>query len=153
MNEIADTLRRLRWFARLPAADLDPLVSAFTISDHRDGHVFVRQGHPADGAFLVLSGEVLVSRAREGGQHDVVNRLHAGELFGIVALLDDGPRSASCIAAGNVRVAWLPRGAFQVLAQADAPAAHAMQRAVASQLCADMRRLQDDIRDRLRRAG
>jgi uncharacterized protein YhbP (UPF0306 family) len=56
--------------------------------------VIARQGGPADKFFIVVDGEIEISR-EEGGSTQIVNTLGPGELFGEMAVLFDRPRGAS----------------------------------------------------------
>lgn len=56
--------------------------------------VIARQGGPADKFFIVIDGEIEITR-EEGGSTQTVNTLGPGELFGEMAVLFDRPRGAS----------------------------------------------------------
>ena len=56
--------------------------------------VIARQGGPADKFFIVVDGEIEITR-EEGGSSQTVNTLGPGELFGEMAVLFDRPRGAS----------------------------------------------------------
>jgi len=147
-DPIKTMLAGMEWFSALDAKDLDLLARSFSVEDHENGATLCKEGDHADGAFLILEGEVSVSRER-GARADYIRRLQAGELFGYVALLDDRRRSATCTACGSARTAWLPESAFQLLVQSSTPAARALQRAVAAQLCSDFRRLRQELHQEL----
>ena len=58
------------------------------------GDYFFREGDPADGLFVLESGQASVLKGWDG--HPVLLRhLHAGDCFGEMALMDLQPRSAS----------------------------------------------------------
>jgi putative ABC transport system ATP-binding protein len=145
--EALEVLGSMKSFASLSEADRQALSTAMQVRDYPDGHTFIREGARADAAYLVLEGEVRVTRDRRGTVEDL-NRLGKGAFFGLVALVDEGPRSATCRAAGPVRVASLPPSAFALLFNAHAPIALAIQRVVAEQLTRDFRNLRQSIRVR-----
>jgi EAL domain-containing protein (putative c-di-GMP-specific phosphodiesterase class I) len=58
------------------------------------GQVIFAEGEIGDSAYLIESGTVEISVSRPTGQV-ILARLHAGELFGEMALIDDGVRSAT----------------------------------------------------------
>lgn len=144
MDELKATLLKNPVLAALEAEDLEHLLAPLSVTDHEAGHVFFKEGQHADGAYLVLSGEVAVTRRGLAGEE--VNRIGSGGWFGIVALLDDKRRSATCSAATHARVAWLSASAFQLLMQSATPAALALQKVVAAQLCDDFRNMQAALR-------
>lgn len=60
----------------------------------KSGELALRAGDRGDSAYFILSGavEVFIERA---GQHVTLARLGKGEIFGEMAIIDPGPRSAS----------------------------------------------------------
>ncbi len=60
------------------------------------GEVIFLEGQPADCAYVILKGEVQVTVDDAKGNIVVINRMHGGELFGELALLqNDGKRTAT----------------------------------------------------------
>lgn len=55
------------------------------------GTVLYRQGDPADGAYVVVKGRVILFRERDGESQDLVS-LEAGTLLGEMALIADTRR-------------------------------------------------------------
>jgi CRP-like cAMP-binding protein len=143
-------------FARLGADHLDALATAFLVSEHPDGHVIARQGERGGEIFLVVEGEVEVSRVHDHARRELAV-LGAGELFGLVSLVDHEPRTATCAARGPVTIATLQAGAATLLFHALAPIACAFQQALAMQLAHDFRRIDARLRElyevRLSRVG
>ncbi len=144
--EPTDILRTIPALANLSPDNLEVLLDAMQIDDYEDGHVFIREGKRGDTAFVVFDGEVVVSH-RRGDETVELNRMGPGSLFGLVALVDDEPRSATCTAAGQVRVGVLQQSAFALLFNAHAPIAFALQRALAEQLAHDFRNLDRKLRE------
>jgi CRP-like cAMP-binding protein len=68
------------------------------------------EGQEGDAAYFIASGEVEVVR----GEHTLA-RLGPGEVFGMVALMDGGPRSATCVTSAPTRLFRLARGDFEQL--------------------------------------
>lgn len=63
---------------------------------HLDGMTPIfAEGEKADGAYFIVEGEVSVGRNGK-----TLSNLPAGAMFGVVAAIDAGVRSASCIATG-----------------------------------------------------
>lgn len=56
-----------------------------------------REGDPGEGAYLVTRGRVRIS-TRRGGAEVALAEMAAGDVFGEVALIDAGPRSADAVA-------------------------------------------------------
>ena len=58
------------------------------------GEVLFFEGEAGDSLYIVTSGTVKVYRVAEDGREKTLALLGAGEFFGEMALLDEGPRSA-----------------------------------------------------------
>ncbi len=100
------------------------LDDALVVIDHMSpkrissGCVIIRESErsPGDYMLLVLDGEVTVQTGYGGTAEPVVlSVLGPGSLIGEMALLDDAPRVATCIASTNVQAALLTRQALQTL--------------------------------------
>ena len=68
------------------------------------GEVIFREGDPAAGAFLVESGTVTISTAGEDG-HVVLATLGPGDLFGEIAVIASGRRTATVESLGPMVLA------------------------------------------------
>ena len=120
--------------------EIDILEKAMSTSRYPDGHVFVKEGQKGDACYLVLEGEVTVTRESKVERGvEQVRTLGPGEMFGLIALIDHGKRAATCKAVGEVTAASLPPAAFDLLFQSDAPIAHHFQYVIARQLARDLR--------------
>lgn len=99
-----EQLLRLKLLANVPLfAGLGPrqlgklLVKLFE-KEYRAGEMIFMQGDPGKALFVVLTGQVLISRSSHG-REEVLATLTSGGYFGELALIDDQPRSASARAA------------------------------------------------------
>ncbi|MSP59888.1 MAG: cyclic nucleotide-binding domain-containing protein [Myxococcales bacterium] len=146
--DLPATLRSLPHFASLSPTRIDALATALMVQNHPAGHVLIKEGKHGDTAYLLLEGEVAVTRQHEGRESEL-RRLGPGDLFGLLSMIDQAPRSASCVAVSPVRVASLPQSAFTLLFNAHADIAYALQWALAAQLAGDFRRVSHRIREAL----
>ena len=102
--EIILHLRSLDLFARLTTQELSELASVVREETFPLGGMIVREGDFGDCMYLMVEGEVHVSR--EGR---FVGHLARGDFFGEMALLDGETRSATATAATRVRLLRLER--------------------------------------------
>lgn len=71
-------------------------VDALKTKAFTKGTVVFRKGDPAEYAYLIRSGIVMIVGEREG-QEMVLDTLYRGDFFGEMALVDDEARSATAI--------------------------------------------------------
>src|SRR5437588_1675308 len=81
-------------FGGLPTQTAKTISASLQIVDAEPDTVVARQGGPADKFFIVVDGELEVTR-EEAGSTETVSTLGPGDLFGEMAILFDKPRGAS----------------------------------------------------------
>jgi len=104
-------------FRPLGAKDRIDLIRRFTAHDVAAGATIIREGEPGQGLFVVMSGEVDISKI-DGEQKILLATLRPGDVFGEISLIHDAPTSATVTAATNSTVMFLARDYFQRLVQA-----------------------------------
>jgi Nif-specific regulatory protein len=109
---LLDRMRLAPALRRLPLGELDRLVSRGRVRRFAPKALLLEEGKAADGVFLLLSGQVAVRKQLEGGEERAIAIRREGDWIGEMALLDEGPRSASAVAETAVMALYLPRDAF-----------------------------------------
>jgi CRP/FNR family cyclic AMP-dependent transcriptional regulator len=140
--DLAEFLQTVPTFAEFNQAELDVLERALRVDRFPAGHVFFKEGQKGHSLYILMEGEVQVSRRHkiERGVDDL-GVLKSGEVFGLQALIDDQPRYSTCRAATAVTVASLPKTAFNLLFNAHISLAEHFQYMVARQLVRELRRV------------
>ena len=134
-------------FSSVAENDLDALSLAIYVQEFPDASIIVQEGKQGKELYLLVEGKVKVTHyAPLSGVLEVLNELKAGELFGVLSLVDHLPSAASCVAVGAVKVGILPRTAYNLLAKSSAPIALNFQLAVAKQIANDLRHRNDTLR-------
>ncbi len=104
-------------FAPLDRKQRIDLVRRFTAHDVAPGTLVIREGEPGRGLFVLLAGEVDVSKV-DGDSKVLLASLKPGDVFGEISLLDDAPATASVTAARASTVLFLERSIFTRLVEA-----------------------------------
>ncbi|KAM9297958.1 cGMP-dependent protein kinase 1-like [Morus bassanus] len=99
--EILGSLRTVHWLQDLSDSHLSKLLDAMEECTFAPGHVIIHEGDEGENFYIILKGEVRVSR-RVDGQEKLLRVLGAGEHFGELSLLQNTRRTASCQAQGHV---------------------------------------------------
>lgn len=112
MTLVAEILRQNPLFAALPSEARDACAALARQRDYPSGATVFLQGDPGDALYGIHHGQVRISIDSPGGVTRHLNLLGPGELFGEIALLDGGPRTATATIMEPTRLAVIGRRAF-----------------------------------------
>jgi len=132
-------------FAGIERAALDGFLRIFQPVSFAAGTPLMRQGQPADGAYIIESGDADVTTALPGGGTAAVAKLGPGSVLGEMALLESGVRSATVIALSQVTGHFIEREGFRMLLAQRNRAAFTVQARIARTLCRRLRELNTKI--------
>jgi CRP-like cAMP-binding protein len=93
------------------------LLRRFSAHEVTPGTVIVREGMEGKGLYLILTGEVDVTKV-DGKEKVLLATLRAGECFGEISLVKRSPTTATVTSARHTTVLFLPRDAFLKLVDA-----------------------------------
>ena len=111
-------LRAVPLFRELNRRELQAVVEVIEICEYSTGDVVFEQGAPGDGIYLVLKGCVeMVQKDGEDSEIALLARSESGSSFGETALLEDTPRTAAAVAAGDTKLVLFSRDALHQLAE------------------------------------
>jgi CRP/FNR family transcriptional regulator, cyclic AMP receptor protein len=143
-------LRTLPGFKSFSDRDLEVLTAAMQVRLYPKGHVFIWQGDQGEALYIIMDGTVLLTRVDELTKFRQERELRAGDVFGLLSLLDNLPAAATCTAVGPVTAAALPRVEFNELFDAAPPVGHQLLYMVAIQLARDLQDRNTSFRSLLR---
>lgn len=121
--EGVELLQKLPIFARLTFEETNRLGGILQKVEVAAGAVIVEERALGDALYVIQEGECRVSRDRDlDGDHsnaEEVARLHDGELFGEMSLVDDMLTSARVSAVTACKLLKIPRADFEKLLASD----------------------------------
>lgn len=126
-------LRRVPLFAALADDDLTDLLRMADEIDVPAGQVLFREGDVGDHLYVVLAGEVVISKRAREVDDDIATR-GPGEVIGEMALVSGKPRVASARAGRASRLLRVGRAAFRRLLAGSPEAAAAIVECMASRI-------------------
>lgn len=138
-DERVERLRAIPLFMACSDKQLQFISRSVEELDFKAGKVLCQQGKSGGEFFIVLSGEAEVERDGK-----VVDSIKVGDHFGEIALLDNGPRTATVTAKTDLRCLVLSPRQFQDVLHQDAEIAVHMLRDVTKRLRASTRTLPAD---------
>ena len=144
----SDSLRALPYFADLPEDLLERVATGSQSVDLDTGTVIIEEGSESEEMYVVVSGELVVTKMGSSDKEVTLARLNSGEVVGEIALLDQAPRTATVTAAMPTEVIRVPAASFGELLS-DANVVRRMFRTVTSRL----RGIEDTLRHEERMAA
>ena len=136
-------LREHFLFREFTPAELDELLAYARIERFRAHETVLLKGSPGTGMMAVIKGEIRISGPGADGREVIFNMLGPGDIFGEVALLDGGERSADATAVSDSEVLVIERRNFLPFLDRHPPVATKLLIA----LCQKLRRTTEQVED------
>jgi CRP/FNR family transcriptional regulator len=138
--ELVKLLKTVELFDELTDEQLQRLAEISEPVDFDKGATIFAQGDQGDRLYIVASGEVEVRVGDNPKSARSQVFLGRGQIFGEMALIDRGPRSATTICSRNgTRLYGIAREAFANLCKADTAIGYAVMRNMALELSFKLR--------------
>jgi uncharacterized membrane protein len=110
MSTTADMLASVPLFALLDEQERAVLAERVEIVKFSAGATIFQFGDPGDSMYIVRSGEVGLYVKTKTGEEIALEQPTAGDFFGEISLLDEGPRTAAAKAKTDVEAIEVDRG-------------------------------------------
>jgi CRP/FNR family cyclic AMP-dependent transcriptional regulator len=139
--ELAKVLQSVDLFEGLSSAELEQVTAICTEKRYPKGSFVAREGESGDELYIITEGFVeVVLGERIPSAARVVVSLGSGQITGEMALVDQGPRSASVRAASDPTVLQvIPRSAFEDLCGNNTRIGYVVMRNLAADLSFKLR--------------
>ena len=129
MADLVKSLKSVPLFASVRDKELGRLAKAMRESRFNEGEAITTEGRSGVGFFLIEDGNATVSLRGE-----IVRTLGPGDHFGEIALIDEGPRSATVTATTDLRCRGLAAWEFKSFVQEHPEVAWPLLQTLASRL-------------------
>jgi len=136
-------LRAHPFFAKMDDAILNQLASRAVTQHAHKSTVLFRKGDIGSRLYLVCAGAVRISTPSEEGKDAILNLIMPGEIFGEIALLDGGERTADAVAIEDSELMIIERRDFMPLLEQYSEIA----KRLIEILCSRLRRTSEQIED------
>ncbi len=110
---VLNALREVALFRDLDDGERMELAYAMQPRFYARNQVIFSRGVIGDGLYIILEGQVGISREGPDGGEIMLTMEQSGEYFGELSLFDDEPRSATATALTPARLLFLSRATFQ----------------------------------------
>jgi CRP/FNR family transcriptional regulator, cyclic AMP receptor protein len=119
----ASILNEIEHLRELDKEEKAALAEKIDLLRYSSGQTVFNYGDPGHALYIVRSGEVEIYVKNDQGEKIVLETSQPGDIFGEVALLDGGPRTAWVSALGEVELLRLDRAHFEAYLRQCTPAA------------------------------
>lgn len=138
--DIKPIMRRVELFRGLTDEQLQQLIDITEVEQFHKGAAIVTQGSIGAKMYIVGDGQVEVQVRDSDGTTYAAIYLGEGQVFGEMALVDQGKRSATVLAVDNNTVIYaMPSDKFNALCQRDTQIGFLMMRNIARDLSFKLR--------------
>ena len=130
-------------FGELSSDEIDTLIHFARTERYPAGEEIYAKGSPGESMMAVLRGTAKMTSVSRDGKEIVLNIMHPGEIFGEIALLDGGARSADAIAMTDCEILILLRRDFMPILKKRADICLILMRI----LCQRLRQTSEQVED------
>jgi CRP/FNR family transcriptional regulator len=129
MADVVNSLSRVPLFAGVKGRDLERLAKMMRERTFAEGETIATEGQKGVGFFVIEDGNATVSL-----QGEILRTLRPGDYFGEIALIDEGPRSATVTATTDLRCRGMAAWEFKSFVQEHPEVAWEMLRTLVGRL-------------------
>jgi CRP-like cAMP-binding protein len=115
MADVKELLRGVAIFKDLDNDEIQQVAEVCKPEDFVSGEYIFREGESGNRLYLVVEGEVRISRNVPGSGEEALAVLKTGTLFGEMAVFDRSERSTDAISNGGTKTLTISRPDFEIL--------------------------------------
>jgi CRP/FNR family transcriptional regulator, cyclic AMP receptor protein len=146
MAEVVDLLRNVAIFKDLEADELALVAEVCRPESFVSGEYIFKEGESGNRLYLIVEGEVRISRVVPGSGEEALAVLKRGALFGEMAVFDRTERSTDAISNGGTSVLTIARPDFEMLLDFNRELAYKVLWACVRLMSARLRSTNDSLR-------
>ena len=146
MAEVTELLKQVMIFRDLDDAELAQVAEVCKEEQFVSGEYIFHEGEHGNRLYLIVSGEVRISRDVPGSGEEALAVLKPGALFGEMAVFDRSERSTHAISNGGTTVLTISRADFEMLLDFNREMAYKVLWSVVRLLSSRLRSTNDSLR-------
>ena len=146
MSDTIALLRNVAIFRDLDDAELAEVAEVSREEAFVSGEYIFREGEHGNRLYLIVEGEVRISRDVPGSGEEALAILKPGALFGEMAVFDRSERSTHAISNGGTKVLTIARPDFEMLLDFNRELAYKVLWSVTRLLSGRLRSTNDSLR-------
>ncbi|HEY4305290.1 MAG TPA: cyclic nucleotide-binding domain-containing protein [Gemmatimonadaceae bacterium] len=146
MADVTELLKQVVIFRGLEEPELAQIAEVCKEESFVSGEFIFREGEHGNRLYLIVSGEVRISRDVPGSGEEALAVLKAGAMFGEMAIFDRSQRSTHAISNGGTTTLTISRADFEMLLDFNREMAYKVLWAVVRTLSTRLRSTNDSLR-------
>lgn len=147
LEKVINFLLNISMFEPLSVEELSEVVSIMDIKQYHSEQLIFSEGEVGDAWYVIYDGQVSVNTHKPFQQERTVAVLSKQSIFGEMAILDEGPRSASVVASTDSILLRFPRARFERLLEESKIGAYKLVYGMASVLAERQREINRTLAD------
>ncbi|MDB4907340.1 MAG: cyclic nucleotide-binding protein [Gemmatimonadetes bacterium] len=146
MPDVVELLRNVFIFKDLDDEELAEVAEVCKPEKYESGEYVFREGEAGNRLYLIVTGEVRISRDVPGSGEEALAILKVGSLFGEMAVFDRSERSTHAISNGGCELLTITRPDFEMLLDFNREMAYKVLWASSRLLTSRLRSTNDSLR-------
>src|SRR5690348_16882076 len=143
---VTELLKKTAIFADLDEGELQRVAEICKEQKFASQAPIFKEGEPGNRLFVIVSGEVRISRTVPGAGEEALAVLKPGSCFGEMSVFDRSERSTDAIANTSCTLFTISRSDFELLVDFNRDIAYKVLWSVVRLLCARLRVTNDNLR-------
>ncbi|MBI1809982.1 MAG: cyclic nucleotide-binding domain-containing protein [Gemmatimonadetes bacterium] len=115
MTDVVELIRQVAIFKDLDEGELARVAEVCRTQEFVSGEYIFREGEHGNRLYLIVEGDVRISRNIPGSGEEALAILKPGALFGEMAVFDRSERSTDAISNGGTKCLTIARSDFELL--------------------------------------
>ena len=146
MADVIELLRNVAIFHELDDGELARVAEVCRDQEFVSGEYIFREGESGNRLYLIVEGDVRISRVVPGSGEEALAVLKAGSMFGEMSVFDRSERSTDAISNGGCRCITITRSDFELLLDFNRDLAYKVLWACVRMLSSRLRNTNDSLR-------
>jgi CRP/FNR family cyclic AMP-dependent transcriptional regulator len=146
VSSLTDLLRTVAIFKDLDEPELERVAEVCRLQSFNPGEFIFHEGEAGNRLYLIVEGDVRISRNVPGSGEEALAVLKAGALFGEMAVFDRTERSTDAIANSGAKCLTITRADFELLLDFNRELAHKVLWSCVRLLSGRLRSTNDSLR-------
>jgi CRP-like cAMP-binding protein len=114
-----EQIKKLPFFEGLTDEEMDVILKKIFTKFYKKGSILFVEGMPGEILYIVLEGNIIITKKTKEGNEIEITRLGYGEIAGEMSLIDSGPRTATGKTEVDSKLVVITKKSFSEILESD----------------------------------